>query len=1059
MKFTHVFTDRPILSTVLALMIIIIGTLSYFSLAVNQYPDIVPPTIEVRASLPGANANTVAEVVATPLEQEINGVENMIYMESQATDDGNLSITVTFELGTDIDDAQVQVQNRVARAEPRLPQETRQLGISTQKNSPNFLMVINLLSPDQSYDQLYIANYATLRIRDQIARVDGVGDAIVFGGSEYAMRIWVDPDRIATLNIAAADVLAALRAQNIQVAGGNLNQEPYTDSGAFRINVQIQGRLVSQEEFEQVIVKEEDGRIVRLGDIARVELGAQNYATRSYLGKDPSVVIAVFQRPGSNALETADEVLARMDEFAGDFPHGLEYQVIYNPTEYVRESMDKVYRTIAEVIILVVIVIVLFLQSLRASIIPIIVIPISLIGTFAVMNVLGFSLNNLTLFGLVLAIGIVVDDAIVVVENASRNIAAGMPPREAVHKTMDEVGTALISMVMVLVGVFIPTAFLEGISGQFFQQFAITISAATLFSLLMSLTLTPALSALILQDPSKVKRSKLLKPVDYLFLKFNHFLERLTGRYSGIVAKGVLRERPVLLVYLVLIGLTFFLFNRLPGGFIPPQDQGYFITVVQLPSGASLDRTDAVVDNVIDHFLDTEGVHNAVAFAGLSGATFTNAPNEAVIFVVLENYDERIRKGIEYEQILGTLNQTMFQIQEANIFVIAPPPVQGIGSAGGFKMMVQDRAGVGPEALESATWALAGAANQDPKITSAFTTFETNTPKVHLDVDRERTERLGVNVSDLFQTLSLMIGSSYVNDFSYLGRTYQVVAQADAAYRGTPEDMLNLRVRNKTGDMVPIGSVSNVEQITGPARVPRFNLYPAAELFGEASPGISTGEALDRMEELAAQILPAGVGFEWTDLSYQEKQVGNTAILIFFLVVIFAFLILAAQYESWLLPMAIVLIVPMCVFSAAIGLNLMGQDVNVLTQIGLVVLVGLASKNAILIVEFARQIEEKEGLNRWEAAVKAARIRLRPILMTAFSFILGMIPLIFSTGAGSEMRFAIGLTEFAGMLGVTLMGLILTPVFYVVVRSLAKDQRHIARPQYDIETPNTEGDK
>lgn len=1056
MKFTHIFTDRPILSTVLSLLIVIIGVLSYFSLPVNQYPDIVPPTIEIRASLPGASAKTVSEVVATPLEQEINGVEHMIYMESQSTDDGSLTITVTFELGTDVDDAQVQVQNRVARAEPRLPEQTRQLGVTTQKNSPNFLMVVNLLSPDQSYDQLYIANYATLRIRDQLSRIDGVGNVMVFGGSEYAMRIWVDPDRMTTLNITAGDVLSALRGQNVQVASGNLNQEPNTNNGAFRINVQTQGRLETTEEFERVIVKEEDGRIVRLGDIARVELGAQNYTTRSYLGKDPGVAIAVFQRPGSNALEAAEEVLARMEDYSRDFPAGLEYQVLYNPTEYVKQSLDEVYRTILEVIILVVLVIVLFLQSFRASIIPILAIPISLVGTFAIMNLLGFSLNNLTLFGLVLAIGIVVDDAIVVVEDAARNIEEGMSPREAVHKTMDEVGTALVSMVLVLAGVFIPTAFLEGISGQFFRQFALTIATATLWSLVVSLTLTPALSALILRDESNVKRSRLLKPVDYLFGKFNRFIERISGKYGKIVHKGVRSERSVLVVYLFLIGLAFFLFYRLPGGFIPPQDQGYFITVVQLPPGASLDRTDAVVQETTDKFLEIDGVENTIAFTGLSGATFTNTPNEAVIFLPLMDFSYRKEHDIEYGQLLGQLNQAAQQIQEANAFVIPPPPVQGIGTAGGFKMMLQDQAGVGSEALKNAAWALAGAANQDPAIVSTFTTFNTSTPKIHLDVDRERTERLGVKVSDLFQTLNLMVGSSYVNDFNYLGRTYQVTAQADAAYRRTPADLLNLRVRNNEGNMVPLGSVSVIDQTSGPSRVPRFNLYPSAAISGNAAPGFSTGESIEHMEALAAEVLPPGIGFEWTELAYQEKQVGNMAILVFILAVVFAFLILAAQYESWLLPLAIVLIVPMCVLSAAIGLGLMGQDVNVLTQIGLVVLVGLASKNAILIVEFARQIEENEGVSRWEAAVKAAKIRLRPILMTAFAFILGMIPLLLSTGAGSEMRFAIGLTEFAGMLGVTLLGLFLTPVFYVVTRSLAKDQRHIKKPQLASESSNFE---
>jgi len=1046
MKFTHLFTDRPILSTVLSVLIVLVGAISYFTLPVSQYPDIVPPTIDVQASLPGASAQTVSKVVATPLEQEINGIENMLYIESQSTDDGNLTISITFELGTDLDIAQVQVQNRVARAEPRLPQQTRQIGITTQKNSPDMLMVVHLLSPDDTYDQLYIANYAVLNIRDQISRINGVGNINVFGGSEYAMRIWTNPDLMASLNITANDITNALQGQNIQVSGGNLNQEPSDSPAGFRLNVQTQGRLTTPEQFREVIVKRDNGRIVKLGDVARVELGAQTYSTRSYLDTSPAVAMPIFQRPGSNAVETADAIQNRMEELSKSFPPGLEYEIAYNPTNFIEQSINEVYKTIFEAIILVVIVITLFLQSFRASIIPILAIPISLIGTFGVMALLGFSLNNLTLFGLVLAIGIVVDDAIIVVEDASRNISEGMNPREAAHKTMDEVGTALVASAMVLVSVFVPAAFIGGISGQFFQQFALTIAVATFFSMIVSLTLSPALCAIILKNPEKIKRSSLLKPVDYLFKKFNRGIQRLSGSYGNILTKGITRERSALMVYLLLIGITYMLFSNLSRGFIPQQDQGYFITVVQLPPGASLDRTDAVVQKTVRSFLETDGVEHTVAFAGFSGATFTNAPNAAAIFIPLESFKYRSDRGIEFNQLLGTLNQKASQIQEANVFVIPPPPVRGIGNAGGFKMMVQDRGNAGPEALNQATQELARAANRQPGIVNAFTTFETRTPKLYLDVKRERVERLGVNVNEVFQTLEMMIGSSFINDFNLLGRTYRVTAQADATFRNTRDDLLNLRVRNNEGEMVPLGSVASIEETTGPSRVPRYNLFPAAALSGNIVPGFSTGNILNKMEELAADVLPENISFEWTEIAFQQRQAGNIAMLLFMFSVIFAFLILSAQYESWLLPLAIILIVPMCILAASTGLTIMGEDNNVLTQIGLIVLIALASKNAILIVEFARQKEDL-GMNRWKAAVEAAKIRLRPILMTAFSFIMGVVPLLLATGAGSEMRFAIGLAVFSGMLGVTILGLFLTPVFYVVSRSLAKDQRGIRRPE------------
>ena len=1051
MRFTHLFTDRPILSTVLSILIVLVGAITYFTLPVSQYPDIVPPTIEVRASLPGASAQTVSKVVATPLEQEINGIENMLYVESQSTDDGNLIISITFELGTDLDIAQVQVQNRVARAEPRLPQQTRQIGITTLKNSPDMLMVVHLLSPDDSYDQLYISNYAVLNIRDQISRINGVGNIRVFGGSEYAMRIWVNPDRMASLKITAADVSAALRGQNVQIASGNLNQEPNNNEGAFRLNVQTQGRLTTPDQFRQIIVKRDDGRVVKLDDIARVELGAQTYATRSYLDKNPAVAMPVFQRPGTNALETADAVKTRIEELSQNFPPGLEYDIVYNPTDFIEQSINEVYKTIFEAIILVIIVIVLFLQSFRASIIPILAIPISLIGTFSVMALMGFSLNNLTLFGLVLAIGIVVDDAIIVVEDAARNISEGLKPRKAAHKTMDEVGTALVASALVLISVFVPTAFITGISGQFYRQFALTIAVATFFSMVVSLTLSPALCAIILKNPEDVNRSPLLKPIDFIFKKFNSLIKRLSGGYASMLSKGIRRERPALFVYLILLVITYFLFSGLPRGFIPQQDQGYFITVVQLPPGASLDRTDTVVKETVDKFLKVDGVGNTVAFTGFSGATFTNAPNAAAIFVPLKSFEYRSEQGITFNHLLATLNQKASQIQGGNVFVIPPPPVRGIGNAGGFKMMVQDRGNLGAGALRQATLALAQAANQEQSVVNAFTTFETATPKIDLDIKRERLERLGVDMNEAFQTLELMVGSSFINDFNYLGRTYRVTAQADATFRSTRNDILNLRVRNNDGNMVPLGSVASVKESTGPSRVPRYNLFPAAALNGNIAPGYSTGKVLNTMERLADNVLPDGISFQWTEIAFQQRQAGNIAILLFSLSVVFAFLILSAQYESWLLPLAIVLIVPMCIFAASIGLQIMSQDNNVLTQIGLVVLIALASKNAILIVEFAKQKEDL-GMNRWRGAVEAARIRLRPILMTAFSFILGVIPLLLATGAGAEMRFAIGLAVFSGMLGVTALGLFLTPVFYVVSRSLAKDQREIKRPEDAVDT-------
>ncbi|CAM2010031.1 efflux RND transporter permease subunit [Acanthopleuribacter pedis] len=1041
MKFTHVFADRPIFATVLSVIIMLVGSIAYQTLPVSQMPDIAPPTIVVSANYPGAGAETVSKTVATVLEQEINGVENMLYMLSQSTNDGQMQLTITFELGTDLEEAQVLVQNRVAIAEPRLPEEVRRNGIVTAKNSPNLMMVVHLLSPDGSLDPLYISNYATLRIRDALARIEGIGSILVFGGADYAMRIWLDPDLTAARGLSAGEVVTALRQQNVQVAAGTLNQQPQPTASAFELSVQTQGRFETEAEFGEIVIKQEpakDGRparLVQLKDIARIELGAQTYATRSYLNKDPAIALAIFQRPGTNALATSDAVIAAMEEFKDSFPPGMAYDIVYNPTDYVAESISEVYRTLLEALILVVLVVLLFLQSWRAAIIPIAAIPVSLIGTFAVLSALGYSLNTLTLFGLVLAIGIVVDDAIVVVENVERNLARGLPPREAVHKSMDEVGIALVAMALVLVAVFLPSAFISGISGQFYRAFAVTITVSTVISGFVSLTLSPALAAILLRahDPDK-KVPIWQKPVQFLFDTFEAVLDWATGKYARLVKRLVRLGVLAMLVYAGLIALTYYQFQKTPSGFIPDQDQGYFITAIQLPPGASLERTDAVVRDCINTMGQIPGVKNMVAFGGFSGATFTSASNAAAIFIALDDYPTRVAKGVTYNGLLGQLNGALSQIQEAFIIVIPPPPVQGIGNSGGFTMMIQDRAGHGHDALLNATWSLAGAAMADPSVAMAFTTFETQTPQVFMDIDRERARRLGVDIGELLNTLSVFMGSSYINDFNMLGRTYRVVAQAEAQQRLSPDDILRLKVPNGDGEMVSIGAVANLENHFGPSRVPRFNLFNTAALSGNITPGFSTGETLDTMENLAAQVLPEGFSFEWTDLAFQQKRAGNTAGLVFLLAVVFVFLLLAAQYESWSLPLAVILIVPMGLLSAISGVVMAGYDNNILTQIGFVVLIGLASKNAILIVEFAKQ-QEESGMDRFKAAVEAARLRLRPILMTSMAFILGVLPLVFATGAGWEMRRAMGLAVFSGMIGVTFFGLLLTPVFYTITRT------------------------
>ena len=1046
MGFTHFFVDRPIFAAVISIVLTLVGGISYLSLPVAQYPEVAPPTVVVSATYPGASAQTVAETVVTPLEQQINGVEGMLYMVSQSTGDGAAQITVTFALGTDLDLAQVLVQNRVSIAEPQLPEAVRRTGITTRKNSPDLMMVIHLLSPDETFDQLYISNYATLQVRDRLARLDGVGDIQNFGARDYSMRLWLNPERMQELGLTIGDVVAATQAQNVQVASGALNQLPMDDPGAFQLNIETLGRLRDAAQFASIIVKTDpDGRVTRIRDVGRVELGAQDHLRNAYLDGTTATALGIFQRPGSNALETAAEVRAEMAAMARDFPRGLEYRIVYDPTEFIQQSVDEVRKTIFEAVALVVIVVVLFLQTWRAAIIPIVAIPVSLIGTFVVMQALGFSLNNLTLLGLVLAIGIVVDDAIVVVENVERHLRAGASPREAAHKTMDEVGGALVAIALVLCAVFIPAAFIAGIQGQFYRQFAVTIAASTVISLMVSLTLSPALCALLLKphDPHH-RPSRLTAPIHGFFRGFNWLFERLSAGYGALTARLVRAVTVMLVLYVGLLGLTGFQLGRTPTGFIPQQDQGYLIVPLQLPAGASLARTDAVVRKASELGSKVEGVSFAVSFAGFDGATFTNAPNAGAIFFGLAPFEERVAAGIELQDIVANLRQALGGMQEAFALVIEPPPVRGVGTGGGFKMYVEDRRGRGPEALEEATNALVARANQEPGLTSVFTLFNTRTPKIYADIDRVKAEMLGVPVEGVFETLNGYLGSAYINDFNYLGRTYRVQLQADGPFRREVRDVANLRTRNDRGAMVPIGSIATFYDITGPYRVPHNNLYPAAEVQGATLPGFSTGQALEAMERLAAEVLPDGFAFEWTELAYQEKAAGNVAIYVFIASVIFVFLFLAAQYESWLLPLAVILIVPMCILAAVTGVRIAGLDNNVLVQVGLIVLVGLAAKNAILIVEFARQREE-EGEDRLQAAVDAARTRLRPIVMTSLAFILGVVPLLLATGAGAEMRRSLGTAVFSGMLGVTLFGLLLTPVFYVAMRWIAGLRRSPAR--------------
>jgi HAE1 family hydrophobic/amphiphilic exporter-1 len=1055
MRFSRFFIDRPIFAAVISVIIVLIGAFAYPTLSIAQYPDIAPPTITVTAVYPGASAEVIADTVATPLEQEINGVEDMLYMSSSSTSDGRLTVTITFKLGTDLNAAQVLVQNRVASAEARLPEEVRRLGVVTRKAAPDLLMVIHLYSPDGSRSPEYISNYATLQLRNQLARLEGVGDAQVFGARDYAMRVWIDPDKAAAHNLTGGEIVQALRSQNVQVAAGTVGAPPFSESGAaFELNVSTQGRLIEPAQFENVIIKADNGQVVRVRDVARVELGAQDYSLNAYLDRgQKAVVIGISQRPGSNALATAGSVLDAMKAARPSFPPGLEYAVIYNPTEYVAENIKEVRKTLFEAVILVVLVVIVFLQTWRAAIIPVLAIPVSLIGAFAVMSGFGASLNSLSLFGLVLAIGIVVDDAIVVVENVERNLAAGMSPKEAAYKTMDEVGGALIAIALVLVAVFVPTAFITGISGQFYKQFALTIASATVISCLVSLTLSPAMAALLLRPHAgHVEPRGWKAPFQRFGAWFNRTFDVLSERYGKLTAHTVRRVALMLVVYGVLLLLTVWRFAATPTGFIPAQDQGYFIAVVQLPPGSSLARTDAIVQRVTREALDTKGVIHAAGFTGMDGATFTNAPNSGTIFLTLTEFHNRGKEGVDDAEVLEALRAKLGAIPGANVMVIQPPPVQGIGTGGGWKLIVQDRSGAGYRALEQATTDLMMQGNQQPELTSVFSLFNTSTPRLWAEIDRDKAELAGVPPERVFETLSTYLGSAFVNDFNYLGRTYRVTAQADAPFRDEASDIQRLQTRSNSGAMVPLGAVATIRDDSGPYRVVRYNLFPAAELLGDTKPGYSSGQTLAAVERLADERLPEGMGYEWTELAFAQKEAGNTGPIAFGLAVVFVFLLLAAQYESVTLPLAIILIVPMCLLAAILGVNLRGQDNNILTQIGLVVLIGLAAKNAILIVEFAKQAEDR-GMDRWAAAVEAARTRLRPILMTSFAFILGVLPLVIATGPGAEMRQALGTAVFFGMAGVTAFGLLFTPAFYVLCRGLSDRLMRRSRPASPAPAP------
>lgn len=1049
MNISAFFIERPIFSAVIALFITMVGALAYPQLSLSQYPEIAPPTISVQAFFAGASAETMAETVAAPIEEEINGVEDMLYMSSSSTSSGTSTITVTFAPGTDLDAAQVLVQNRVSLAEPRLPEQVRQIGVTVNKESSGFLLIVALTSTDPNLDTDYLGNYATNTLRDRLLRIEGVGAVNVFGGGNYSMRVWIDPDRAAGRNLTAGEIVGALRSQNVQVAGGSVGAPPYQGGNpAFEQPIEVQGRLTSPEEFGAVVIKTDPvtGAVTRVRDVARVELGSQDYGLRATFNGKRGVALAIVQQPGSNALDAAELVKAEMTEAAKTFPPGIAWSIPYNPTDYVAKSVEAVQTTLIEAVLLVVLVVVVFLQTWRAAVIPIVAIPIALVGTFAVQLGLGYSLNSLSLFALILAVGIVVDDAIVVVEAVEKHIAQGMTPREAAHATMREVSGALIAIGLVLVAVFVPAAFVPGISGIFYSQFAVTVSAATLISLLVSLTLSPAMAALLLKphvkhapDAPRGRFSSIGRFFRRAGDKFNAGFEWLADRYGRMTARLVRTTTIMLAVYAGLLALTGWQLGSTPTGFIPEQDQGYLIGVVQLPPGSSLDRTDALLTQARELASATPGVAGSAVFAGLDGASFSQVSNTGTMFLLLDPSEERTDPALKAEALSQSLTGKIAGVIDgANVFFIAPPAVPGLGNGSGFMMMLQDKSGAGYGALEGLAGGMMGEAMKTPEVSQVFTLFNTGSPRIAADVDRDRAQLLGVQPAQIYEALGTYLGSTYINDFNLFGRTLRVTAQAERSARDDIADVGRLQVRSASGQMVPLASVATVRPDSGPARVVRYNQFPAVELQGQAAPGVASGVALAAMEGIAARTLPAGFDYEWTGLAYQEQNAGGSTAIVFLLAVLLVFLVLAAQYEALTLPLAVILIVPMCILAALVGVNLRGQDNNILTQVGLIVLVALAAKNAILIVEFAKQAEEEDGMSRFDAAVHAARSRLRPILMTSFAFIFGVIPLAIATGPGAEMRQALGTAVTFGMIGVTLFGLVFTPFFYVLTRGFSE---------------------
>ncbi|MEF7614399.1 efflux RND transporter permease subunit [Aquincola sp. MAHUQ-54] len=1039
MNLSKFFIDRPIFAGVLSVLMLIGGLLALRVLPISEYPEVVPPSVVVRAQYPGANPKVIAETVATPLEESINGVEGMLYMSSQATTDGVMQLTVTFALGVDPDKAQQLVQNRVSQAEPRLPEEVRRLGVTTIKSSPDLTLVVHLSSPTGRYDNTYLRNYAAINLKDRLARLKGVGQVQLWGSGDYAMRVWLDPAKVAERGLSAGDVADAIRQQNVQAAAGVVGASPGLPGVDFQLSVNAQGRLEDVEQFGDIIVKSgQGGEVTRLRDVARLELGASDYALRSLLDNKEAVAIAILAAPGSNAIDIADQVRATMADAQKAMPEGVEHSIVYDTTQFVRASIESVVHTLLEAVLLVVLVVIVFLQTWRASIIPLLAVPVSVVGTFAVMHVFGFSINALSLFGLVLAIGIVVDDAIVVVENVERNIEAGLSPREATYRAMREVSGPIIAIALVLVAVFVPLAFISGLTGQFYRQFALTIAISTVISAINSLTLSPALAALLLKGhdaPKDALTRGMDRAFGWFFRGFNKAFGRGSEAYAGGVAKVVTRKALMMAIYLALVAVTFGLFKAVPSGFVPAQDKQYLIGFAQLPDGATLDRTDDVIRRMGEITLKQPGVEHAISFPGLSINGFTNSSNSGVVFVGLKAFDQRTAKDQSAGAIAMALNQQFAQIEDAFIVMFPPPPVQGLGTTGGFKLQLEDRASLGYEALDAATKAFMAKAYQAPELTGMFSSYQVNVPQLYANIDRTKARQLGVSVTDVFDTMQIYLGSLYVNDFNKFGRTYSVRVQADAGHRARAEDIGLLKVRSASGEMVPLAALMSVQPSFGPERAMRYNGFLSADINGGPAPGYSSGQAQDAIQRIAAETLPPGIGYEWTELTYQEILAGNSAVIVFPLAILLVFLVLAAQYESLTLPLAIILIVPMGLLAAMTGVWLDGGDNNVFTQIGLVVLVGLSAKNAILIVEFARELEFA-GRTPIEAAIEAARLRLRPILMTSLAFVMGVLPLVLATGAGAEMRSAMGVAVFAGMIGVTAFGLFLTPVFYVLLRKL-----------------------